>query len=71
MPACTLGAAVGRLHDRLEQRAEDGRRNRRPVELSGVEQCSAHLGIEVRDADRSVACRRLGGVSSSGCTIST
>ena len=49
-----LGAALSRLHDRLEQRPEDRRRDRRPVELSRVEQCSAHLGIEVRDADRSV-----------------
>ena len=47
-----LGAAVDRLHDRLEQRAEDGRRDRRPVESARVEQGLTHRGVEVRDAKR-------------------
>ena len=47
-----LGAAVGRLQDRLEQRPEDGRRDRRPVELPCVEQHLPHRGIEVGDAER-------------------
>ena len=47
-----LGATVGRLHDRLEQRTEDGRRDCRPVELARVEQGLTHRGVEIRDAKR-------------------
>ena len=47
-----LGATVGRLHDRLEQRTEDGRGDRRPVELARVEQGLTHRGVEIRDTKR-------------------
>ena len=45
-------AALRRLHHRLEQRPEDGRRDRRPVEAARVEQRPAHRRVEVRDAER-------------------
>ena len=49
-----LGPALLRVHDRLEQRAEDGRRNVRPVEAAGVEQRRPHGRVEGRDAQRPV-----------------
>ena len=44
-----LGAALRRLHDRLEQRPEDGRRDVRPIEAAGVEQRRPHGRVEERD----------------------
>ena len=41
-----LRPALRRVHDRLEERAEDRRRNVRPVEAAGVEQRPAHRGVE-------------------------
>ncbi len=37
------------LHHRLEQRAEDRRRDRGPVETAGVEQGLTHSGVELRN----------------------
>ncbi len=42
------------VHDRLEEGAEDGRRDVRPVEAAGIEQALAHGGVEGGDAERAV-----------------
>lgn len=46
-----LAAGAG-FHDALEERAEDGGRDARPVEAGGFEQGFAHGGIEVGDGQR-------------------
>ena len=48
----TLSAALGGFHHRLEQRAEDGRRNRGPVEQASVNQALAHFSVKIGDAQR-------------------
>ena len=47
-----LGPAGRGLHDGLEQGAEDGRRDRGPVEPAGVEQRLTHGRVEVGNAQR-------------------
>ena len=50
----TLPSPLVLVHDGLEQGAEDGRRDVRPVEPAGVEQALAHGGVEGGDAERPV-----------------
>jgi len=44
-------AARFRVHDRLEQGAEHGRRNAAPVQRAGLQQRLAQAGIKIGDAD--------------------
>ena len=43
----TLGAPLGGVHHRLEERTEDGGRDGRPVEAAGVDQSRPHRRVKI------------------------